>query len=44
MRESKRKLTDDPIVRRIMALLKSRDKTEKELSDCLGLTHGITTA
>ena len=44
MRESKRTLTDDPIVLRIMNLLKSKKKTDKELSDHLELTHGITTA
>ena len=44
MRESKRTLTDDPIVLRIINLLKSKNKTDKELSDHLKLTHGITTA
>ncbi len=44
MRQSKRTLTDDLIVLRIMNLLKSKKKTDKELSDHLELTHGITTA
>ena len=44
MREAKRTLTNDSIVLRIMNLLKSRKKTDKELSDYLELTHCITTA
>ena len=44
MRISKRKLTDDPIVHRIMASLKDVGKTEKELIEYLGMVRGTFTS
>ena len=35
-----KKMTDDPIVRRIVGLLQRRRKTERELTEFLGLSSG----
>ena len=40
MAKTDKKLTDDPIVRRIMALLRKQKKTERELTDYLGVSSG----
>ena len=40
MTRTDKKLTDDPIVRRIMALLRKRKKTERELTEFLGISSG----
>ncbi len=44
MREATRQLTNDPIVLRIIELLKIRGKTDKELGDNLRLAHGTVSA
>ena len=40
MRETKRKLTDDPVLLRILALLKEKGKTEKDMVEYLGIGNG----
>lgn len=43
MRESKRKLTDDPVLLRILGLLKEKGKTEKDMVEHLGIGNGAFT-
>lgn len=40
MARTDKRLTDDPIVLRIMALLRKRKKTERELTEFLGISSG----
>lgn len=43
MATTHRKLTDDPIVLRILGLLQAQGKTDKELTDYLGISAGAMT-
>ena len=40
MREAKRRLSDDPVLVRIMSALKEAGRTDKELLNHLGMVHG----
>ncbi|MBQ3320624.1 hypothetical protein IJG71_00605 [Candidatus Saccharibacteria bacterium] len=40
MREAKRRLSDDPVLARIMSSLKEAGRTDKELLNHLGMVHG----
>ena len=44
MREAKRRLSDDPVLLRIMSALKEAGKTDKELLTHLGMVHGTVDA
>ena len=43
IRQTKRELTDDPVLLRILELLKEKGNTEKDMVEYLGLGNGAFT-
>ena len=43
MKESSKVLNDDPVLERIMSMLREQNKSDKELIDSLGMSNGVFT-